>query len=409
MRIYRPMSTFALPATDTLLSGQHDTLHVVHGVLSLNLGGLERLVVDLVREGRRRGQRTTVVCIEQRGALAPLVESLGGQVRSLDKPQGRSVKAVADAVDLLSDFGPDVVHSHQVGALWYLGQAAQALGVPVLHTEHSDHIAHSRGWLAKLKVRWMWRQTGQLAERFCCVSEDIARSVRRFGTVPRAKVDVVFNGIDPAVYADSAVGSEVRAACGIPPGALVIGTVGRLAEVKRQDLLLRAFASLRALGKHANTWLLIVGDGPERSRLERLAASVGVGERTVFAGYQSQPQRFYQAMDLFALTSRHEGLPLSLLEAWAAGLPVVASAVGAIPQTMAHGVTGMLFESGHQSALAETLEGLLDSPAWMSQLARHGQREVERKYSLGRMADSYEGHYRMLVGSRRSRSKGRQA
>ena len=102
-------------------------------------------------------------------------------------------------------------------------------------------------------------------------------------------------------------------------------------------------------------------------------------------------------------------IPLSLLEAWAAELPVVASAVGAIPQTVAHGVTGMLFESGDQSALAETLEGLLDSPAWMSQLARRGRREVERKYSLGRMADSYEEHYRMLVNSRRSRAGGRQA
>jgi glycosyltransferase involved in cell wall biosynthesis len=359
--------------------------------------------VDLVREGQQRGHRTTVLCIERPGALAAVVESLGGQVRCLDKPRGRSVKALSDARDLLCELEPDVVHTHQVGALWYLGQAAGSASVPVVHTEHSDHIAHSRGLIAKLKVRWMWRQTAPLAARFCCVSEDIARSVRRYGTVPRAKVDVVQNGIDPAVYADSGAGHEVRRACGIPRGALVVGTVGRLAEVKRQDLLIRAFAGLCALGKHANTWLLIVGDGPERPQLARLVASLGIQDRTVFAGYQAQPQRFYQAMDLFALTSRHEGLPLSLLEAWASGLPVVASAVGAIPQTVAHGVTGMLFESGDQAALTETLEGLLDSPAWMSQLARRGRRQVEAKYSLGRMADQYEDHYRTLVGSTKGR------
>jgi glycosyltransferase involved in cell wall biosynthesis len=208
----------------------------------------------------------------------------------------------------------------------------------------------------------------------------------------------VLNGIDPAVYAATGSAAEVRSSLGIPPGALVIGTVGRLAEVKRQDLLIRAFAALCALGKHANTWLVIVGDGPERPRLEQLAARLGVSERTIFTGYQPQPQRFYQAMDLFALTSRHEGLPLSLLEAWASGLPVVVSAVGALPQTVAHGLTGMLFESGDQTALTETLEGLLDSPAWMSQLGRRGRQQVLHKYSLSRMADNYEGHYQSLIG-----------
>ena len=399
------MSTTALPATGVSSVVRHDKLHVVHGVLSLNIGGLERIVVDLVRTGRERGQRTTVVCIEQRGALAPLVEAVGGEVRSLDKPRGRSAKALCDAASLLSSLNPDVVHTHQVGALWYLGQAASSAGLPVVHTEHSDHVAHSRGWLAKLKVRWMWRQSSRLAHRFCCVSDDIARSVRRWGTVPRAKVDVVLNGIDPAVYAQSTAGAEVRMSLGIPAGALVIGTVGRLVEVKRQDLLIQAFARLLGLGKHANTWLLLVGDGPERPRLEQLASRLGVAQRTIFSGYQSQPQRFYQAMDLFALTSRHEGLPLSLLEAWASGLPVVMSAVGAIPQTVAHGVNGMLFESGDVTALTETLEGLLDSPAWLSQLGRRGRQLVERKYSLSRMADNYEAHYLALTaGAARGRT-----
>ncbi len=139
------MSTTVLPICDERPCWQHDKLHIVHGVLSLNLGGLERIVVDLVRASQQRRQRTTVVCIEQRGTLAPMVEIAGGQVRSLDKPRGRSAKAVQDAAALIESLQPDVIHTHQVGALWYLGQAARATGVPVLHTEHSDHVAHSRG------------------------------------------------------------------------------------------------------------------------------------------------------------------------------------------------------------------------------------------------------------------------
>jgi glycosyltransferase involved in cell wall biosynthesis len=275
-----------------------------------------------------------------------------------------------------------------------------------LHTEHSDHVALARGWLEKIKMRLLWRNTAPLAQRFCCVSDDIARSARRFGTVPRSKVHVVPNGIDlcsfDAAAPDAASPAQVRAELGIPAGALVIGTVGRLVEVKRQDLLIQAFARLIRRGRHPHTWLLIVGDGPERPRLETLARRLRVSEQTVFAGYLPQPERVLRAMDLFVLTSRHEGLPLALLEAWAAGLAVVSSAVGAIPQTVLHGISGMLFKSGDVSALTQTLEGLLDAPWIVSQLGRRGRARVELRYSLERMADAYRQHYDAVVGKVRT-------
>lgn len=377
-----------------------DKLHVVYGVLSLEPGGLERVVVDLVRQCAERGLRATVVCLEQRGRLAAEVQAIGGGIECLDKPPGRSREIINQARQLLADLQPDIVHTHQIGGLWYLGQAARQERIPVIHTEHSDHIAHSRGWLQKLKVWLMWRRAAPLADRFCCVSNDIARTLRRSDAVPENKLQVVLNGIDLRPFDGPAMGSEIRSTLGIPAGALVIGTVGRLVEVKRHDLLLRSFAALRAAGKHGGTWLLLVGDGPERKRLEGLAASLGVSDRTVFTGYQSEPAWFYQAMDLFVLTSRHEGLPLALLEAWASGLPVVASAVGAIPQTLTHGVNGMLFESGDETALMETLEGLLDSPSLLGQFGRRGRELVESQYSVGRMADDYEATYRQLAGER---------
>ena len=377
-----------------------DNLHVAYGVLSLQTGGIERLVVDLVRDGQRRGCQTTVICLDERGQLAPQVEAAGGDVVCLSRPPGRSASTARAAERVLAELRPDVIHTHQVGALWYLGQAARTLGIPVVHTEHSDHFAHARGWLAKLKVWLRWRQARPLAQRLCCVSDDIAQRFARLGISRRANTQVVVNGIDATAFEAPSDGNVVRAEFGIPTGALVIGTIGRLAEVKRQDLLIRAFAALRACGKHPQTWLLIVGDGPERERLARLAAALNVRERLIFAGWQSQPQRFLQAMDVFVLSSRHEGLPLVLLEAWAAGLPVVASAVGGIPRTVTHGVNGMLFESGSQSALAETLEGLLDSPAWMSQLGRQGRQEVHSRYSLARMASNYETIYRELTAPR---------
>ena len=392
------MTTLARSTTTQRPGAPGRALNVVHGVLSLDTGGLERLVLDLVREGCRRGHQVSVVCIERRGQLANLVEDAGGNVYSLDKPPGRSPQAISQTMDLLSSLAPHVVHTHQIGALWYLGQAARQLKrIAVVHTEHSDHVAHARGWLGKLRARLLWRQAAPLTERFCCVSEDVARSVRRWGTVSRSKVDVVLNGIDLSVHATTPPAADVRSSLGIPAGAFVIGTVGRLAEVKRQDLLLQAFAALRCDGRNDNTRLLIVGDGPERQALEQYAARLGVREQTIFAGYQERPERLLKAMDLFVLTSRHEGLPLSLLEAWAAGLATVCSAVGAIPQTVMHGVSGMLFASGDVIALRDTLAMLLESPQLVSQLGRRGQERVAHRYSLSRMADEYERRYRLLI------------
>src|SRR5262249_23625769 len=154
-------------------------------------------------------------------------------------------------------------------------------GVPVIHTEHSDHVAHARGWWNKLKNRARWRLSSRLAQRICCVSEDVARSMRRWGTVPASQVDVGLNGINVHCHADQVRRDEIRKGLGIPHGARVTGTVGRLVEVKRQDLLLRAFARLpQAAG---DRWLLLVGDGAERSRLESLAAELGIRARAIFA------------------------------------------------------------------------------------------------------------------------------
>src|SRR5262249_6549454 len=152
------------------------------------------------------------------------------------------------------------------------------------------------------------------------------------------------------------------------------GTVGRLNEVKCQDLLLRAFAQVVVASPQ--TRLLLVGDGPMRGDLERLADQLGVAESVHFAGYQAQPERFLAIMDVFALTSRMEGLPLAILEAWAAGLPVVASAVGGVPDLIEHSRTGLLFQSGNESELVAHLNDLVRNSARRCVFGRTGRNEV---------------------------------
>ncbi len=373
-------------------------LHIVHGVLSLDVGGLERIVLSLVRAGRLRGHRVTVVCVERPGMLAAEAEAAGATVVSLDKPPGRLPGYVTKAGDVLTGLKPDVLHTHQIGAAWYLGQAARSLGVPVLHTEHGNEFARSPSWIKTLKVRLFLRQTAQFIDKFCCVSQEIAGAVTRWWTVARTKVEVVPNGIETDAPDDLPSPAATRASLGIAEDAPVIGTVGRLTEVKRQDLLVRAVAKLRTTIPDVR--LVLVGDGAERSRLEALAREVGLTGRAHFVGYQSRPEQYLRIMTAFALTSRSEGFPVALLEAWRAGVPAVCSAVGGIPGVLTHETDGLLFPYEDEAALISSLSRLLEDRALRARLAGAGHRVVRERYSLQRMASEYEARYRALIAAR---------
>jgi sugar transferase (PEP-CTERM/EpsH1 system associated) len=362
----------------------------------MDFGGLERVVLDLIREGQKRGQRVTVVCLERPGVLAPQVEALGASLHCVHKRPGLvRVSAMRRLKVRFREIRPEVVHTHQIGALLYAGPAARAGGIPlVVHTEHGKHYAERR------RNRWLGKLAGHFAARFFCVSEDIATEVRACGIVPDRKVVVVSNGIDTARFRARRDPQALRASLGIPPGAPVVGTIGRLCEVKTQDVLLRAFVGLRKQVPEVR--LVLVGDGPLMGELRGLAANLGLEPCVSFVGYQAQPERFLDLMDVFALTSRSEGMPLSVLEAWAAGVPVVASRVGGLPELIEDGRNGLLFPAGDEAALVEALRRLIVHAPLARQLGETGRLEVEARFSLDRMADDYQRHYFDLLRQKKA-------
>lgn len=369
-------------------------MKVTHVVLSLDVGGLERIVVDLVRHGSRLGQNVSVLCLERPGTLAPAAQAAGATVVCVDKKPGLRPGIVRPISHALADLGCDVVHTHQIGALIYAGPAARRGGArAVIHTEHGKNYAR------RFRTRVLGRLAARWADKFVGVSRDIADEVAACGIIGPGKLCVLANGIDTAAIAsavaDPAIRSAVRSEFGIEPSAQVIGTLGRLSEIKRQELLIRGFADLRKSHTHAH--LLIVGDGPMRNELQSLAESLGVQSRVHFAGYQSQPQRFLAAMDFFALTSRSEGMPLAVLEAWAAGLPVVASRVGGIPELIAANQSGLLFESGDAAALTAAMDRLLDDVSLAANLRAEGRRRVMDQYTIERTARDYQDLYEQCL------------
>lgn len=368
-----------------------ESLSVLHVSLSLDYGGLERVVLHLVKQAARLQQRVNLLCLERRGALAERAEALGATVYCINKKPGLKWKTIGEIQSVLDVVQPAIVHTHQIGALFYTGPAARNRRVPVVvHTEHGKQIR-----TVKQKVLAWWAT--RYAQRFYSVSADIQQALAG-RLVPLRKMEVIANGIDVDHLQQPVDTASLRQAWNIPSDAVVIGTIGRLAWVKRQELLLQVFALVQA--QIPQCYLMLVGDGEERQKLEAEAERLGVAERVRFTGFQSEPGQFLHLMSAFLLTSESEGMPLSLLEAWAVGVPVLTFAVGGLPELIVPGETGYLAPFGDTQALAGHVVQLLRDPLAAKAMIQRCQEKVVRDFDVARMAEAYDSRYRALLKGR---------
>ena len=173
-----------------------EPLRVTHVALSLDVGGLERNIVNQVRQGQGLGQQVSVICLERSGTLACQVEALGAPVICLHKRPGLRLDLIARVKLALRGLRPQVAHTHQIACLFYTGLAAKAAGVPVVvHTEHGKERYADR-----MRTRWLGRLAGRYTARFYCLSQDMAVAVKAHRIVPPSKVRVILNGIDTACF-----------------------------------------------------------------------------------------------------------------------------------------------------------------------------------------------------------------
>jgi glycosyltransferase involved in cell wall biosynthesis len=239
------------------------------------------------------------------------------------------------------------------------------------------------GWVHHTKRTPLYYRIDQLClpryEKVICVSDDLLDACLAAG-VPAKNLVLLENGIDGTEYARRQTVAEAKARLGLPAGGLVIGAVGRLEAEKGFDVLIRAVHALRLRGLDAH--LVIVGDGGERGNLVRLTTELRVSDRVQLLGWQADVRGFFEAMDVFALSSHREGLPNVLLEAMALEVPVVATRVNGIPRLIQDGRNGFLVEPGDVDGLTTALAGLLNNEALRVVFRTAGRRTVETRYSF---------------------------
>lgn len=345
---------------------------------------LRHFLLPLMRGARARGHEVVGACAE--GALLGPVRAEGFRIASLPPMRRLSPveqsQALAALVRLIRAERPDIVHAH-MPISGFLGRlAARIARVPrVAYTCHGFLFNQPGPWARRassLAIEWLG---GRMTDTFLTVSEEEAADARRLGIFARAVA--VLNGRDPGrFHPDAAVRARVRAAMGVAPGRIVVTTVSRLVRHKGQLELAAAIGGL------TETELWVVGERLATDRGEDIGARLaeaGLGRRLRLLGYREDVPDLLAASDIFALPSHFEGLPMSVIEAMMAGLPVVATAIRGPREQVVDGQTGLLVPPGEAAPLGRAIARLAADPGLRAAMGAAGRARALALYDENRV------------------------
>jgi len=357
-------------------------MKVVHLEAGRHLYGGARQVAFLVHGLRARGVENVLVC-PRGSALGAELAADGIRVVELGPRGDLDLLFALRLRRWLRAERPDLLHAHsRRGADWLGGLAARAAGVPAVVSRRVDNPEPPRP--GRMKYR--------LFARVITISAGIADVVRALG-VPARKVVCIPSAVNRAgVARDRAAFAE---AFGVPADALVIGVVAQLIERKGHRDVLAALPAIRAV--HPEVRVLFFGRGPSEGDLRAAVRAEGLDDIVTFAGFRDDMTRWLPCLDLVVHPAYMEGLGVALLEASAAGVPIVAARAGGIPEAVADGVNGCLFTPGDVDALRDRVIALAGDPAERARLGDGGRRRVAERFSVDAMVEGNLAVYREVL------------
>jgi sugar transferase (PEP-CTERM/EpsH1 system associated) len=371
-------------------------VRVIHLLYSLGVGGMEMGVQKLLL-GLDRARVDSSVCSLTPRDFGPTGWPTDTRVHALSRRAGNDVALVPKLYRLFCRERPDIVHTHAWGTLLEGVVAARAARVPILvHGEHGTLETRDRNiWIQRL----VWRRV----DRVLAVSDALADRMAATIDFPLSRITVIRNGVDLERFGRHSR-DAARRALGVTPSAFVVGTVGRLVQVKDQRLLIGAAHTLAQRGVPLQ--VIIVGDGPLRSELLDQIDRLGVQPHVRLLGSRDDVPELMAAFDVFALPSQSEGLSNTVLEAMASGLPVVATRVGGNPEVVQPGTTGLLVPPGDETELAGAIAALYRDPDLRRRMALAARHRAQSAFSLSGMFERYTELYCTAVESHRMRRAG---
>jgi glycosyltransferase involved in cell wall biosynthesis len=346
-----------------------------------------------------RGERSMAFVAEELAVEVAAVPHLRPELSPIDDPL-----SVAEILRLIREVRPHILHTHTAKAGAVGRAAAQMAGAArppvIVHTFHG-HVL--RGYFDSSRTavfREVERTLARSTTRLIAVSPEVRDELVELGVAPTEKFSVIRLGIDldSRIVAGESDGADLRRLFGVPPDSFVVGWIGRMTGIKHLPDALAAFALLRERGVDAK--LCLVGDGPDRELVEQRAHELGIARHILFVGYQQDVAPYYALFDALLLPSGNEGTPVVAIESLAAGTPVVATAVGGVPDVVESGTDGFLTSVGDIDALAAALERLARNPELRTEMGRAGRARTLPRYRVERLVDDVDALYRVLLAEK---------
>ena len=367
---------------------------------SLEVGGMERVVAQLSTMLRYRGYSVGITCVDSEGAMAPELRAAGVRVTHVPTYGRRSFLWPVVLRRWFESITPDIVHIHDDPWLKAALAARQAQVPVVLFTLHGRTF---ETWVDRV----LNRRAARLSDRITAVSIPLRHQLIERLHIEPQRVLTIPNGVDVEHFAPNSGRGAVRSRLGFESDQPLIGMVARLEPVKNHDCLLRAF--VKVVAEYPAARLVLVGDGQLRYAIEKRIVDYGLSDSVLMTGERSDVADIYRALDVCVLPSFAEGAPISILEAMATGVCIVASAVSGTPELLDHGSCGLLVPANDSDALSEAISKVLRNPKLRRSLAEAGRRRCFERYTFGKIVDHYERLYdqahasKQVTGSKRTR------
>ncbi|MEX5216050.1 MAG: glycosyltransferase [Nitrospiraceae bacterium] len=361
---------------------------ILHLSSSSGPGGAERIVCALAASLDRTRFRS-LIGLFRPGWLKDQCESRGLRTYVFSSDGFMQWKWMRDCYRLIKQERVDVIQAHEFDAIVHGALVARIAGVPMVATIHGKHY-----FWEKRRRRWAYRWVSRYA-KMVAVSEDLKRFVLEQTGMTVGRIQVIYNGVDQAPTADPVQAAQYKKDLGLAGDELVVGVVGNLYPVKGHTYLLDAIPQI--LKDCPKTTFLFIGRGELDVPLKTKAKTLGVEEKVRFLGLRQDVPKLLAIMDVFAMPSLSEGLSIALLEAMAAGKPVVVTRVGGNPELVVEGQTGYLVPAGQAPPLAEAILSLLRDQTQAKAFGVRAQHIVGERFTLDLMVNQYSILYQRAI------------
>ena len=359
----------------------------------MQVAGAEILVAEIVR---RLGEQLqpTIFCLDGIGQLGEQLQQQQIEVVNLGRQAGFDRGLAKRFAREIRQRDIQVLHAHQYTPFFYsaLARTRGARGIPIILTEHGRHYPD----VVSAKRRWCNRLfLARFADRINACCQFSASALSSLDGFPKRRVEVIYNGVDTDRFSQERDMRAARAAIGLDNDRKYVSMIARFHPVKDHATMVRAFHHV--CRERDDTDLILVGDGEDRKRIERLVGELGIAPRVHFWGVRDDVETILQAVDVFALSSVSEAASLTLLEAMACGCPVVVTRVGGNPELVEEGVSGLLAPRGDANTFGHALLKLLEDSGRARSFGAAGRRAVLERFQLDQAVGRYAELYRELA------------